>query len=167
MVTHGNTLFGCWENVVEGEIKSLNPKCLIIFNWSKEKKTNPLFACYHLSQKFAHQPTINYHFIFPHFLNNQTRQKENKTIKNTQRRTLQLTLVSSGLMDTARVLTRTSVGLRSGTGASGRSSSTCGPPKRGKTTALQVVTMNLHRNDAVPGIWKVRSFENLMVAAER
>ena len=54
-----------------------------------------------------------------------------------------LTLVSKGLIDTARVRTRTSLGLRLGTSTLGRSSRTSGPPKRGSTTALQLVTMCL------------------------
>lgn len=59
------------------------------------------------------------------------------------RKTLKLTWVSSGLMETARVRTSTSHGFRSGILTSWRTSRTSGPPNRGKTTALQVVAMLL------------------------
>lgn len=61
-----------------------------------------------------------------------------------ERNDIWLTLVSRGLMETARVRTRTSWGLRSGTSTLGWSSRTSGPPKRGNTTALQLVTKRLN-----------------------
>ena len=61
-----------------------------------------------------------------------------------ERKEEMLTRVSSGLMETARERTRTSWGLRMGTGTSERSWRTSGPPKWGKRTALQVVTRVLN-----------------------
>lgn len=54
-----------------------------------------------------------------------------------------LTLVSSGLTETARDRTRTSLGLRSGIATAGWISRTSGPPNRVNTTARQLVAMDL------------------------
>lgn len=74
------------------------------------------------------------------FKNSQNRAYKTKRRESISKET-RLTLVSRGLIETARVRTRTSLGLRSGTSTIGRSSRTSGPPKRGSTTALQAVTM--------------------------
>lgn len=71
----------------------------------------------------------------------------------------ELTRVSRGLIETAHVRTSSSLGFRSGISTSWRTSSTSGPPNRGKTTALQVVAMLL-----IPRF--VEAWRNLASAAD-
>lgn len=105
----------------------------------------------HPNSNQSNHPTFNKTYLEPENL------EKSKSKANEMRE--ELTRVSRGLIETARVRTSSSFGFRSGISTSWRTSSTSGPPNRGKTTALQVVAMLL-----IPRF--VEAWRNLASAAD-